>query len=332
MRALIEHSKFYTSIGKFDIYGDQWDDEFDPTNGEYSVCALKVTCRGNDLADRAALHERMCAIQMQLYNSVDCFVTEVECKTGHNKHLNGITTEMALEFSLNEDDKLLTWDKVVQLLQSESEKLQVATLNGELLPDFTNAKITFSCAFAEGPYKYVKVRFAKYSIKYFFNKNGFDAKKTKKEIKEDHDYSDALINKIMEVLERPGMLEKATGKPVNTSGIGISTPIRMFIVKPIKNGWAFSTLKDVSDPSIKPAFVLHEDNHQFLVDSNNKIFSIEKFTYTGVDAQYYNQQDNTYLPSDPVEYKMKLLSKHVISTTVDDFTKQRIERAIKRKL
>lgn len=325
MRASSYYGTFYKAIGKYNIYISEYDvADFKPSD-EYNSLAIKIICRGEDSANRLILYASMCCLQWQLFLDRTNFTTEIECRTIKNKILNDTVTELMFEVNMYDD---LSYDKIVQTLQSESEKLQLDTITGEILPDLSNAKISLSCAWKHGKYKYVTVRFAGYSVKYFFNKNGYNRQKTKNDL--DDRWSDGMINKIMEILDRPEILERATTKDTNTSGIGVSSPIEMHLVKPTKEGWKFATSKEISDPSIEPAFVLDEGGKQFLVDGK-RLYLINRITHIK-DKDGYGYSNDHYIGSDPIEKGVSIKKNDVQPTKVDPFTKKRIERAIKRKL
>lgn len=220
-----------------------------------------------------------------------------------------------------------------KLIEAEDATFQALTVTGELLPDFSKMRVSLTCAYKEeGGSKHVRVRFGGYSVNYYFNSVKFHREKTLKEIKSS--YSIGKTKLIMSVLDRPEIFERANSKVINESGIGESSPIALHLLVPTKQGWKIvgENNKTINNPDTKPAFLLCENGsygRNYLVDSDNVIYTVTSFRLKreGYSGEFFDEENFWH-----GEKNVQILKTAIETTDIDDYTKKRIERAIKRKL
>lgn len=339
------YSAWHKTIGKFDLYLDEYDAEdgvTDPT--DYLDVAIKLTVKGGDDP----------VIRRQVYSTLGNLARAISKKEDeideeenhwfdivigekfHEKHK--ILGEKITEFMI--DTCNLPYEELEKLVIAEDQTCQMETITGELMPDISNVKISLSCAFKENnSSKYVKVRFNGFSVQFFFNNQKWLKTKTEQEL----DLVPTKKKLVMKVLEANAdkILERARDKAVNQSGIGISTPIELHVLLPDSKGWKLALdNKAVNNPDVVPALLVREDAYEttntYLVDEN-KVYNVTAWSRKKTEYEYGNGnvppggliEDLRFVEKDK---SLRILPKHLTPAQLDDFTKKRIERAIKRRL
>lgn len=337
------YSAWYKTLGKFDLYLDEYDAEdgiTDPT--DYVDVAIKLTVKGGDDP----------AVRRQVYSTLGSLARAISKKEDeidedenhsfdiiigeklHEKHK--ILNEKITEFMI--DSGNLPYEELEKLVLAEDQAFQMETITGELMPDISNVKISLSCAFKENnSSKYVKVRFAGFSVQFYFNNQKWLKSKTEEEL----DLVPTKKKLVMRVLEANAdmILERARGKAVNSSGIGISTPIELHVLLPDNKGWKLALdNKAVNNPDVTPVLLLREDSYEtknnYLIDENN-VYTVTAWSRKKADYEWGAQnqgpmvEDLRFVEKDK---SLRILPKHLAPAQLDDFTKKRIERAIKRRL
>lgn len=324
MRNVItEYDTFWKTVGKFDIYTDDYDaDEIAKYPDEAFTFLVKLSYRGIVSGCRreaiGTLGELLLASDKE-HRTASVAVLERE-----NHPILGVPfAEYGVEI-------YATPTEIEKIALDASPTLVFPTDVGEIIPDFSRMKLSLSCAFKEDGSKYVNVRFGGYSVRYYYNSKKWLKTKTEKELKEI--FTSGKAKMIMSVLENPDIFTRATTKVTNKSGIGQSTPISLHVLLPDKQGWKLANnSKEVNNPETEPALMLRDEGYgtSFLVN-NHRIYKIKSFrrrsetwegTKTWVDDKWFDESATTRIIPSALE-----------EIEVDEFTKKRIERAIKRKL